>query len=79
MSVRPYKAPILVGAAGVVIVVAHAALGLFGAVAAAQWASGAVIGLVLVVAALLHGAGAVFTSRSRSRHDHGQDHRDSGS
>ena len=70
MSARPRKGPVLAGATGVVIVVAHATLGLVGVLAAAQWASGAAIGLVIVAAALVHGAGAVLTSRSRSRSRH---------
>jgi len=62
MLIRRHRGAAAVGALGTVIVIAHIVLAVAIGLTASQWFSGAVIGLVLVVAAGVH---TVLASRRR--------------
>lgn len=54
MLIRKHKGAAITGGLGTVVILAHVVLAVGFGLAAAQWMSGAAIGLVLVLAAALH-------------------------
>lgn len=58
MNIHTHKGAKVTGGLGAVVVIAHVVAAIGFGMAAAQWASGAAIGLVLLVGALIHVARA---------------------
>lgn len=54
MNIRTHKGAKMTGGLGAVVIIAHLVAAIGFGMAAAQWMSGAAIGLVLLVGALIH-------------------------